>query len=201
MAVTSLGRGLEINITNDAERAHRMLGRIPAEVIEPSFRRALTRAMTKAGVESSKSIRGVYAIKASRVKEAMTKTITGPYSGTVTFKATRPTLGGFKPTQNARGVAVTVKKGGRKTIRSAFMPKGGKLTGNRYGALPAARGSYVGGTFVPGKDRYPIVPLKTISVPVMLKQEQVIEPVMDATQKALRDTLEREVNYRLAKLA
>jgi hypothetical protein len=201
MAVTSLGRGLEINITNDAERVQRLLGRIPAEVIEASFKRALNRAMTKAGVESSKGIRGVYAIKASRVKEAMRKTITGPYSGTVTFKGTRPTLGGFKPTQNARGVAVTVRKGGRKTIRSAFMPKGGRLTGNRYGSLPAARGTYQGGTFVPGKARYPITPLSTISVPVMLKQEQVIKPVMDATQKALRDTLEREVNYRLGKLA
>lgn len=201
MAVTVLGRGLEITLNNDAERVSKALGRIPAEVIEASFKRALNRAMTKAGTEASKGIRGVYAIKASRVKEAMKRTITGPYSGRIEFKAKRPTLGGFKPSQNGKGVAVTVKKGARKTIRSAFLPKGGKLTGNRYGSLPAARGRYVGGQFVPGKERYPIVPLSTISVPVMLKQEQIITPVMESTEKALRDTLEREVNYRLGKLA
>ncbi len=200
MPVVSLGSGLDIRVTStDAQIVHRALGRIPIEVIDASFRRALKRASTKAGVEASKGIRSIYAIKAGRVKEAMRYTQTGPYSARLTFSATRPTLGGFSPRQNSRGVAVTVKRGSRKTIKSAFMP-GGRLAQNRYGGIPAARGTYSGSGFVPSPSRYPITPLKTISVPVMLKQEQVIEPVMQATQEALRATLEREVNYRLAKL-
>ncbi len=202
MPVVSLGQGLEIRVSStDAIAAQRALGRIPTEVIDASFKRALSRAMTKAGVEASKGIRSIYAIKAGRVKEAMKKTQTGPYTARLTFSSVRPTLGGFSPRQTSQGVAFTVKRGKRSLIRGAFIPGGGRLTQNRYGGLPAARGRYSGGSFVPSKARLPITPLKTISVPVMLKQENVIEPVMEATQEALRTTLEREVNYRLAKLA
>lgn len=201
MPAISLGQGLDIRVTSsDAQAVHRALGRIPVEVIDAAFKRALSRAMTKAGVEASKGIRSVYAIKSGRVKEAMKKRQTGPYSAQLTFSSTRPTLGGFSPRQNSQGVSVTVRKGQRSLIRGAFMP-GGRLSQNRYGGLPVARGRYAGGQLVPGKSRLPITPLKTISVPVMLKQEDVIEPVMNATQEALRTTLEREINYRLARLA
>lgn len=143
MPIVSLGTGLEIRVNSqDAQRVHRALGRIPIEVIDASFKRALKRATTKAGVEASKGIRSIYAIKAGRVKEAMKTRPSGPYSVTLTFSSVRPTLGGFNPRQGSKGVSVTVKKGQRKLIRGAFMP-GGRLAQNRYGGLPADRKSVV----------------------------------------------------------
>ena len=174
--------------------------------------RALNHTIAKGKTEASRQIRSVYALKAAKVNEAMKVSkayATNPIAK-INARITPLSLMNFgSPRQTKRGVAVTVIKGQRKTIRGAFMldisdpkRKRGQIGKNPTKVRIFARGSYVNGAgFVFRKQRvqkwpkpdFPIAPLQGVSIASAFFNETVTRAMMSKVSTDLVKRYEHEL--------
>lgn len=175
---------IQVSVKADMRRVVLQLGRLQEEVTGKAAARALNRTAVTIRAEASREIRKVYNLKAAELRDELrlTRATARSLRAVVSAKGRRLTLMRFNAKQNARGVAVTIKRGQRETIKSAFIRPG---TGGN--PVVFARGVYTRSKFpefVPGKPRKPITALKTLSIPVMFSQQaitQALERIAHAT--------------------
>ena len=106
--------------------------------------RAINHTLAKVRTASSKEIRQVYNISAKDVRTALsiTKASRSNQYGFVIAKGKPIPLKSFKPRQTSQGVSISIKKGNRNLIRSAFLAT---MKSGHQGVF--ARGQYGSGTF------------------------------------------------------
>ena len=188
---------MQVDVRADMRRILFQLRQTQDAATNKAAARALNRAATTVRAESSREIRKEYNIKAAEIRKEMSIQRATPLRlvSIVKAKGRRLTLHRFNAKQNKTGVAVTIKKGRRQTIRSAFIQPG--TAGN---PVVFARGKYVGGRFVPGKSRYPIAALNTVSVPVMFSQRVIVKALERVAGEAFRKNYLRELRFALGQV-
>ena len=178
----------------DFQEKLKKLSEFPKEV--PRAARAATkRTVSTVKKTMSKEVSSKYKIRSGEVKETITTQ--KPTSKDLIFyihsRGTRYTLSHFEKnlkkvvTEKESDIRVEVKKGSPKIIRTspkAFIApiKGNFLIAKRKGVA-----------------RKPIVTLKTLSIPQMIKNENISKQIETVANDTLQKRLEHEVEYRLQK--
>ena len=188
---------MQVDVRADMSRILFQLRQVQDAATNKAAARALNRAATTVRAEASREIRKEYNIKASEIRKEMSIQRATPSRlvSAVKAKGRRLTLLRFNARQNRTGVAVTIKKGRRQTIKSAFIARG-------KGGNPVvfARGQYVNGRFVPGKPRYPITALNTVSIPVMFSQKVIVRALERVAGEAFRKNYLSELRFALGQV-
>jgi len=188
---------MQVDVRADMSRILFQLRQVQDAATNKAAARALNRAATTVRAEASREIRKEYNIKASEIRKEMSIQRATPSRlvSAVKAKGRRLTLLRFNAKQNRTGVAVTIKKGRRQTIKSAFVARG-------KGGNPVvfARGQYVNGRFVPGKSRYPITALNTVSIPVMFSQKVIVRALERVAGDAFRKNYLSELRFALGQV-
>ena len=162
---------------------------LPGRIKDKATVRAVNRAVDAVATVGNRKIREVYNLRARAVAAAMTKTKAStaqvtPY-GAVTMTGKRIGLIEFDARQTRRmpGTSVRIKvAGGRKTVRHAFI----------------ATNSHTGyrGVFVrQGKERYPIVNLRSISLPRAFRNKIVIEACRQVASETFTKNFRQQLAY------
>lgn len=164
--------------------------------------RAINRAISAGRTEESRQIRNTYNIKAGDLRKNL-----------IIGKANRNNLSGkisapgkdlpallFRARQNRRGVSLSVKKGKRKLIRSAFikqMPSGkkGVFARGKYKGKGSARKFHFRHkrARTVGPD-LPISELRTVSIPAAGAQPSIRNAVHDRVIEVYGQRIEHEIN-------
>ena len=154
-----------------------------AEMFPKAGARALNKVMKSAKVNASKNIREIYKMKAGDVKETMTikKASTTKLTASLVTVGRRIALYLFNAKQNRSGVAITITKGGRKTITGAF--------------IATMKNGHVGVFMRKGKTRNPIGERYTISAPEMMGGKAVQEKINAFVDENLPKILSHEIEY------
>ena len=187
---------MSINIKIDDSEMQKKLNKLsafPKEIPKASVA-ALNRALNTAQKTIGKEVSHKYRIRSSEVKSTL-KTVKPTASSMRTLiysSGRRYTLTHFEKNLNTAvrkntAVKVEVKKGHAKTVNTSPKSFVGRMSGN---FLIAKR---------VGKARYPIVVLKSLSVPQMIATEDVSSKVIEESNKTLQKRIDHEVEYRLNK--
>ena len=117
---------MQVDVRADMSRILFQLRQVQDAATNKAAARALNRAATTVRAEASREIRKEYNIKASEIRKEMSIQRATPSRlvSAVKAKGRRLTLLRFNARQNRTGVAVTIKKGRRQTIKSAFIARG-----------------------------------------------------------------------------
>lgn len=189
---------MQVDVRADMRSVLLRLGQNESAVTGQAAARALNRAAITVRAEASREIRKEYNLKAAEIKNEISidRATRLKLRAIVGVKGRRLTLYRFNAKQNKVGVAVTIKRGQRKTIKSAFIAKG--KGGNM---VVFARGVYSGGKFVPGKPRKPIAALRTTSIPIMFSQRAVSSALERIAIDAFSKNYESELRFALTRAA
>lgn len=128
---------------------------------------------------ADKEIRGRYAIKKSDVMPKLSVEMPTNFDGTLESKGSMLPVSLFKPTQVKKGVKVTILKGKRGLIESAFIRKG-RVWQRR------------------SPKQYPIKIVSTAGVPLMTSVKAVSEKIQEAIQKKTSERMASNVARALA---
>lgn len=157
---------------------------------------ALNRTLIFTATKTVKEVTNEYAIKSNTVKSSMKRVRAKGNSLYAYISSTGPAipLGKFQHTprkysKRVKSVKVKVKKsGGYKNIKTN--PKAFVQT--IYGAEADIYKRK-------GKSRFPVIKLKSISVPQMISNEKIINNVQQAAALKLQERIEHEIEWRLSK--
>jgi hypothetical protein len=154
-----------------------------AEMFPKAGARALNKVMKSAKVQEAKDIRSIYRMKAADVKETITvrKASWSKLRAGLVTTGKRIALYLFNAKQNRRGVAVTITKGGRKTITGAF--------------IATMKSGHVGVFTRKGNKRNPIGEKYTISAPEMAGGKQMTDKTNAFVAANLGKTLDHEIKF------
>lgn len=162
----------------------------PADTVQKAYDLMLSDVRKNFPAKITKAVTGVYAIKTAEVREAgerakktAQKTI-GKQIGSIrmdglslTYQGRRLTLAHFnpypggKPTKRKYKVKATIFKGKRVTINGKGTPPFVAPTSRKDAGAPWIPFARV------GKERLPIAPIRTVSIPQMLENEKVAEVI------------------------
>lgn len=187
-----MSRLLEVKYdTAQMKRIETVLAHIPNGVAKASVN-AINRALVAGRAAASKNVRNIYTISAEKVKRTISlknASMSG-VSGSLESRGAGIGLMHFKhrPTTDTTGkkrraVAVTVKKGQTKRLATGFVSS--KLGGNIFTR--------------DGRKRLPIKRAVSVSVPQMMENAEVREPMMNRMQEIMEKRLDHEVNRILGK--
>lgn len=162
----------------------------PADTVQKAYSLMLSDVRSRLPAKITKAVTGVYAIKQSEAREAgesaqKTAQITkGKPIGsirmdglTMTYRGRRLTLAHFKlspsgkPTKKKYKVKATIFKGKRVAINGKGTPPFVAPTSRKDAGAP-----WIAFTRL-GKERLPIAPIRTVSIPQMLGNEKVAEVI------------------------
>lgn len=162
----------------------------PADTVQKAYDLMLSDVRSRLPAKITKAVTGVYAIKQSEVREAgesaqKTAQITKgkPIDSirmdglTMTYQGRRLTLAHFKPypggkpTKRKYKVKATIFKGKRVTINGKGTPPFVAPTSHKDASSPRIPFARV------GKERLPIAPIRTVSIPQMMENEKVAEVI------------------------
>lgn len=171
-----------VKITGNSPEVLAHIKTLPEKYVRPAIHQAINTTLRNSRVEFSKRVRARVSVKSKTVKDAMKET-----------RASRETLEAsiawrFEPLslkafggvrQSKKGVAVTVMKGRRGTIKSAFISNkmGGHVFRREGEKRRPRKGKYVA---MSKKDGSPYLrqPVKKLFGPSMLSQAREIMPAM-----------------------
>lgn len=185
----------------------------PADTVQKAYNLMLSDMRDKLTPKITKAVTGVYAIKTAEVREAgeraekTAQKTKGKKIGDIrmdglslTYQGRRLTLAHFnpypggKPTKRKYKVKATIFKG-----------KGNRVTVNGKGTPPfVAPTSHkdASSPWIPfarvGKERLPIAPIRTVSIPQMLENEKVAEVINTEKDKLVLDRFQHHLD-RLSK--
>lgn len=146
--------------------------------------RGLNKTAEQTRSEMVRLVRARYNLQASEVREQIKiRPATAANMTAFLISRTRPyTLTRFNAAENKRGVAVTIVRGQRKTLRSAFI-----ATSPRNGVPLVWRRTTA--------KRMPIEPLRTISLSKMIRSRYVTPGVKEFYKRKLPEIVRHEVKY------
>lgn len=190
------------------------LGRLKKGVMEDVIAKSLNSAMTKARRASYDEIKKVYNIRQiSDVTSKLHGTKATPGRMETRLYADRRglQLAYFQPAQESGGkkrISVEVRKGERKTLKSAFWAKANKDKGNEINSI-FVRGAYSGSKMeyrdkrAPGLlgPDLPIALMRSTSPMDMLRDKAVVERINDVAAIAFNKSLTSRIKRILAKQA
>jgi hypothetical protein len=159
---------------------------------------ALNRTLDFTATKTVKEVTTEYTVKNKTVKSSMKKVRARGQSLYAYISSKGPTIsmGKFQHTprsfsKNAKGVKVKIKKnGGYKVVKTsppAFVQK-------IYGDEPDIYKRK-------GSKRFPVVKLRSLSVPQMIANEDIMKNIQDAAGKKLQERINHEIEWRLNKAA
>lgn len=192
------------NITNAVKD-----GIFPQEKVEQAYSLMLSDVRKNLPAKITKAVTGVYAIKATEVREAgndaknSAEITKGKSIGsikldnlTLTYKGRRLTLAHFrlspatKPSKKRYKVKATIFKGKRVTVN-------GK-SGLPAFIAPTSRKDPSGKPWIAfmrqGKDRLPITAIRTVSLPQMMTNEEVAEVINTEKEKMVLDRFQHHID-------
>lgn len=161
--------------------------------IDTATFRALNRAQDKVATEAGREIREVYNVRQKAITSAFRKRRASRASLTARLLVEGVRLGliEFSARQTAQGVTVRIlKAGGRKLVRSAFI-------------TASTRGNYRGGGSQginqvwrrQGKERYPIFPLRSVSIPQAFSNKAVLAVLEKHATETFNKNLQQQLRY------
>lgn len=189
---------MSVNVIIDTKQVHRKaieLQKIPGQIPKATAQ-AMNRTIDHIYTQTSKEVRKDYAIKDKDVKSTLKKikATPGRLGGAVISKGRTLTLYHHfrvSPTNPSKGkryqVKVTVKKGKPEILSST--PKPFIATANNAKQVMRRVGAA----------RKPVVVLRSLSVPQMVSNEQVMSNIQESAQKMLEKRMNHEISRRLEK--
>lgn len=170
----------------DSKDVQRTIGSIPGKILIPATIRALNKVAVNVRVAASRAIRERRGLPAAAVNKTMT--VQRASRATLVSRLTvsgRPIdLKNYGARQTSKGVTVTVTRGQRKLIPSAF------IVASRSGQVFTRE----------GKSRLPITKMVGPSIPSTFVQEQVKLAWLTVAKDAMVKRSAEELNYELLKL-
>ena len=179
----------------------------PADTVQKAYNLMLSDVRSRLPAKITKAVTGVYSIKQSEVREAgesaqKTAQITkGKPIGsirmdglTMTYQGRRLTLAHFKlypggkPTQKKYKVKATIFKGKRVAINGKGTPPFVAPTSRKD-----AGATWIAFTRL-GKERLPIAPIRTVSIPQMMENETVAGVINTEKDKLVLDRFKHHVD-------
>lgn len=183
----------------------------PADTVQKAYDLMLSDMRDKLPPKITKAVTGVYAIKTAEVREAgesaekTAQKTKGKKIGDIrmdglsmTYQGRRLTLAHFnpypggKPTKRKYKVKATIFKGKRVTINGKGTPPFVAPTSRKDAGAPWIPFARV------GKERLPIAPIRTVSIPQMLENEKVAEVINAEKDKLVLDRFQHHLD-RLSK--
>lgn len=179
----------------------------PADTVQKAYDLMLSDVRSRLPAKITKAVTGVYSIKQSEVREAgesaqKTAQITKgkPIVNirmdglTMTYQGRRLTLAHFKlypggqPAKRKYKVKATIFKGRRVTINGKRTPPFVAPT-----SLANAGATWIAFTRL-GKERLPIAPIRTVSIPQMMENETVAEVINAEKDKLVLDRFQHHID-------
>lgn len=156
-------------------------------LVNKAIVRALNRAQDQAATAANREIRKVYKIKAGAVSAAFKKrrasTKGAVMSAVLEVRGKRIGLIEFTPRKTAKGITVQIKvDAGRKLLPGSFI-----ATNSHTG--------YRGVFRRVGKSRYPIVNLRSITVPQAFYNRTVLKAINQVANESFEKTYRQQVKY------
>lgn len=178
--------GLRVDVRHDLNEIALFYGGMAEGIRDKATVRALNRTATTVRAEAARKINAVYAMKIGDIKDRIQiiNATRGQLKAVVRARGGVMSLSGFNPRQNNSGVMVTVKRGGRKLIRHAFLLQkpGGSPVFERV-----------------GKARLPIKKLFTLSLPQAFTNEQVLDALKEVAAKRFAEAFRQEARFYMRK--
>ncbi|GKS14785.1 hypothetical protein YDYSY3_57850 [Paenibacillus chitinolyticus] len=176
--------------------------RVKTEKMPQAVSRALNRTGQGVVTEATRKVREMYSIKAQEVKAAMRITLSSPQAGEVevTAKGGSLPLTRFKvtprqptPGRRSRPVKAAVRLGQSKTVSRAFVARLGSghvgVYKRKFPGVTRARPKNAKGD----RPELPIEELHAPAVPVMLGSREVVQHVIEETERRMTDRLDHEI--------
>lgn len=184
---------MKLEIKTNFPSVAKRLAELEADLGNRVMARTLNRTVDIAKTDMSREIRSEFALPAAYVRERLTVRRASAKRGGLRLEA--ELRGGrkgrrsanviaFKATQVRKGVAVTIKRGQRKTIGGAFIGNAGRTVFRRE-----------------GRARLPIKPVQTIEVAQMFNTRRVNAAVVRAINTKLPQVFARELRFALLKFS
>lgn len=159
---------------------------------------ALNRTLDFTTTKTVKEVTNEYTVKNKTVKQTIKKVKAKGSSLYAYISSTGPTisLAKFQHTprkynKKSKDVKVKIKKaGGYKVINT-----------NPKAFVQQIYGGEAEIYMRKGSERFPVIKLKSLSVPQMISNEKIIKSVQDAASKKLQERINHEIEWRLNKLA
>lgn len=195
---------MKIDVQQAVKQLSKLTAQLSPENVALGTARAINHTIAKGKTEASRQIRSVYNIKAKEVGKAIsiTKSTRTSLEGSINISGSPMPIVAFSPRQTRKGVAVTIKKGSRKTIQRAFIQT---MKSGHRGVY--ARGTYGSDGFKFRRRRVktsgpdlPIQELLTTSVPQAFQSQTVITAVGAKLEAGLASRLEHEFKHIISKL-
>jgi len=176
-----------VNMRKSAQSIARELGRFQQAVKDKATVRALNRALDTAQTVANQGIRNRYNIKAQAARKSMKKhrAWAGQLRAALEVGGRKIPLIEFSARWSRRQVGATVqilRAGGRKTVRGAWIGTHGST-----GARQVFRRI--------GRERYPIVSLRSVSVPQAFANRAVIRAIDLAVVESFEKNFEHQLRY------
>lgn len=169
---------------SDIKRAVAEFRSLRDDVQKKATYRALNRALDKAATETGREIRKEYNVKQRAIRGALRKRRANSKSlfARLIVEGVRLGLVEFAPRQNKVGTSVKIKvKGGRETVKGAF--------------IATRRWQYRGVFRRRGKERLPIVYLRSISVPQAFANKAVLDALEKVALETFNKTFEQQIRF------
>mgnify|MGYP000452808354 FL=1 len=193
---------MQIDVSDAVNKLSELTDQLSPYRINLAIARGINHTLAKAKTDAKTQIQKVYNIKSSSVSKSLTieKASRNTLTGILEVSGKPISISGFssaaRPYQTKKGVSVSIVKGKRKIIKSAFMIKGTKTV--------RARGKYQDNKFVfrhkrivkEGMD-FPIPTLMTTSVPAAFQSPKVYDAIVQRIETALPKRMEHELRYML----
>ena len=171
-----------ISVTSNGNAVAGHLKRLPDIYIRPAAHQAINATLRNSRVEFSRRVRARVSIKAQSIKKSLvaTKATRQSLEGVITFRYSPISLkeyGGVR--QGEKGVAITVLRGQRRTVRSSFVSEamGGHVYRREGEKRTPTKGRYKGRR---KKDGSPILrqPVVKLFGPTIVSQARAVLPGM-----------------------
>lgn len=179
----------------------------PADTVQKAYDLMLSDMRDKLTPKITKAVTGVYAIRTAEVREAgeraekTAQKTKGKKIGDIrmdglslTYQGRRLTLAHFnpypggKPTKRKYKVKATIFKGKRVTINGKGTPPFVAPTSRKDAGAP-----WIAFTRL-GKERLPIAPIRTVSIPQMMENETVAEIINTEKDKIVLDRFQHHID-------
>lgn len=179
----------------------------PADTVQKAYDLMLSDMRDNLPPKITKAVTGVYAIKRAEVREAgesakkTAQKTKGKKIGDIrmdglslTYQGRRLTLAHFKPypggkpTKRKYKVRATIFKGNRITVNGKGTPPFVAPTSHKNASSPWIPFARV------GKERLPVAPIRTVSIPQMLENEKVAEVINAEKDKLVLDRFQHHLD-------
>jgi hypothetical protein len=185
-------QGVRISVRSDMKRTVAEFS-LERKKIRTATYRALNRAQNKVSTEAGREIRKVYNVRQKAITSAFRKlrASMSKLTARLVIEGVRIGLIEFAARQTKRGVTVRIlKSGGRKLVKGAFI-------------TASTRGNYRGGGSQginqvwrrAGKERYPIFPLRSVSIPQAFMNKAVLAVLDKHATETFNKNLQQQLRY------